>query len=88
MPSPSERPLHLMRQFDLHSELLRESPHQCWVLLEPPPGHNYIRPSIIENLLSSFARVDAADGANDQLVADGLLDCFSEGSLVSWFLGV
>ena len=58
---------------DNHIEVLSELPHRPRVLLKVPSNHNYVARAVLETLLREDAVGDAADDADDLLLAESRL---------------
>lgn len=81
-PAASEHPRKLHRQTNVDAELLGERPDRLVVSEELPREEDDIEALLFQDLLREGARVDVSDGADEDLVPDGLLHGDGEGRLV------
>lgn len=68
--APKEAPANLVRDGDRHAELLGELPDRAGVLLEVAADEDDVGLALVEHGLRGGAARDAADGADDEPVAE------------------
>ena len=84
-----EAPANLVRELDGGAQVIGPGPDETRVLLEQATGGNEIKRGIIvvlaasDKLLGEFTAEDVADGADEHLVANGLLNLLGEDGLIA-----
>jgi hypothetical protein len=72
----------LVRNLDLHSQLLSKRPHRRWVTLELSSNERDVRLTTLQHVIRDFTCVDSANSTNKDLVAVLALDSLREMCLI------